>query len=414
MKPYRWLAFALCASLLMSACAQEADEEEEVKPIEITPGLAVAEPATPADPAVDPAVAYDGTRVHMVYSQWDGASQYNLMYTQRIGAGNFTAPASVFPASAADSRDADIFLDGTGTLHMVWAEGTSPNREIYYATRNNGGTFTTPQPLTTTSEDEANPRVHVDSTGRVHVIWQGSTPPPSPTSAIFYRRTQSTVFLSAVILPKGSGNQPAEMPDLCTDRGDRIYVVWAESNGTSRDIRMVRSDDNGQNFGGVGSGFAATGSVDMTQPRVQGGLDGEVFLVFVGQAVNGDRALFATYTRTGGTFVDPGQLLTSETGGIRDPELAAFKRSDDNYTLMVACNDGPVSGGNILIKSSHDNAENWPGDPINLSQGNTQPSTNVTPVLALDDNELIACWAGQPTGAGVVRTWTSASDYTLP
>lgn len=410
----RWLLLALTAALLVTSCAPEEDEEAEVKPITVTPGLAVAEPAASADAAIDPAVAYDGTRVHMVYSQWDGVSQYNLMYTQRIGAGNFTTPASIYPASTGDSLNADVFLDSVGTLHVVWAEGTSPNREIFYATRTSGGTITTPQALTTTSEDETNPRVHLDSTGRVHVVWEGSTAPPNPTTSIFYRRTQGSVFLSAVVLPKGSGNQPAEMADLCTDQGDRIYVVWSEYNGSSRDIRMVRSDDNGQNFGGVGSGFAATGGVDMTQPRVQGGLDGEVFLVFVGLAVNGDRALFATYTRTGGTFASPGQLLTSATGGIRDPELASYRRPDDNFTLVVTCNDAGVTGGNIVVKTSHDNGENWPGDPVNLSQGNTQPSTNVTPVVALDDNEIIACWVGQPSGGGVVRTWTSSSDYTLP
>jgi hypothetical protein len=414
MKPTRWLIPALCALLLTSACKQEEDENTTVDPVNITPGIAIAEPAASSDDAVDPAVAYDGTHVHLVYSQWDGVSQYNLMYTQRIGAGSYTAPASIFPSSAGDSRNADVFLESNGTLHIVWEEGTSPNREIYYVTRTAGGTITTPQPLTATSEDEANPRVHVDSTGRVHVVWEGSTMPPNPTTSIFYRRTQGSVFLSAVVLPKGSGNQPAEMPDICTDQGDRIYVLWAESNGTSRDIRMVRSDDNGQNFGGVGSGFAATGSVDMTQPRVQGGLDGEVFLVFVGQATNGDRALFATYTRTGGTFVSPGQLVTSSTGGIRDPELAVFRRPDDNFTVMALCNDGGITGGNVLAFASHDNAENWPGDPVNLSQGNSQPSTSVTPVLALDDNELIACWAGQPAGGGTVTTWTSANDYSLP
>ncbi|MCB9894759.1 MAG: hypothetical protein H6839_09935 [Planctomycetes bacterium] len=400
-------------ALCLAACGQPEEDTEPVKPIKVTVGVALEEPMIPTDPAVDPAVAYDGTRVHMVYSQSNG-TQYNLMYTQRLGGGSFTAPSPVFPGSTGNSRNAHVFMDSAGTLHIVWEEGTTPNREIYYATRTSGGVLSTPVDMTNTSEDEADPRVHVDSTGRIHIIWTGSTVPPNPTTAIYYRRTQGSIFLSATILPKGTGNQPAEMGDICTDAGDRIYVVWAESDGASRNIRMVRSDDNGQNFGGVGSGFAASGSVDMTQPRVQGGTDGEVFLTFVGQAQNGDRALFVTYTRTGGTFASPGQLVSSQTLGIRDPEIAAFDRGSNDYNVFVVCNDGSTAGGAILLFSSHDNGENWSEDPVDMSQGNSQPVTNVSPAVALDDNEVIVSWAAQPQGGGIVRTWTSTSDYSLP
>ena len=403
----------MCFALFLAACNQPDEEAEEVKPIVVTPGVALEQPMAPTNPALDPAVAYDSTRIHMVYSQSNG-TQFDLMYTQRLGGSSVTAPAPIFPGSTGHSRNAHVFLDSAGTLHIVWEEGISPNREIYYATRTSGGVVSTPANMTNTSEDEADPRVHVDSTGRIHIVWTGSTTPPNPTTAIFYRRTQSSIFLSAVILPKASGNEPAEMADICTDRSDRIYVVWSEQHGASRSIRMIRSDDSGQNFGGVGAGYAIQGSVDLTQPRVQGGLDGEVFLVCVGQAVNGDRALFATYTRTGGTFADPGQLLTSQTLGIRDPELAAFKRTDDNYTLFVVCNDGSAGGGAIVVKSSHDNGEHWSEEPVDLSQGNSQPTTNVTPGVALDDNEVVVTWAAQPQGGGVMRTWTSTSGYALP
>lgn len=413
MKLERWFLFVLL-TLALVACQPDDDDDDELKPIDITQGVAIPQPAAPTSQAIEPAIAYDGTRTHMVYCQYDGATRHDLMYTQRVGAGSFTAPAPVFAGSTADSRNPHVFLDGVGTLHIVWVEGTSPNREIYYATRTAGGTLTTPTNLTNTAEDETNPRVHVDGTGRIHVVWEGSTTPPNPTTAIFYRRTSGSIFLSAVTLPKAMGNMPAEMPDICTDQGNRIYVVWAESDGTSRNIRMVRSDDNGANFGGVGNGLAASGSVDMTQPRVEGGLDGEIFLLFVGQALNGDRALFATFTRTGGTFATPGQLITSQTGGIRDPEIAVYRRADDNFTVMAVCNDGGVGGGNILVKSSHDNAANWPGDPVNLSQGNSQPSTNQRPVLDLDDNELVVTWFAQPQGGGTVTTWTTVNDYKLP
>jgi hypothetical protein len=411
----RYPLFACLAVALLAGCGPGDEDETELKPVEFTIGVAVAEPAAPANPAIEPAVAYDGTRVHLVYCQNDGNGLHDLMYTSRIGAGSFATPAPVFPASTVDSRNPHVYLADSGTLHIVWEEGTSPNRDIYYATINASGIISAAANLTTSAEDEANPRVHVDSSGRVHVVWEGSTPPPSPTISIFYRRTQGAIFLSPVVLPKANGNQPAQMPDIATDIGDRVYVVWAEQNGTSRDIRMVRSDDNGANFGTPpGKSYAISGSIDMTQPRIAGGTDGEVFMCFIGQDDQGERAVFATFTRSGYSMVTPGQLASSETGGIRDPAIAAFEQDNDDFTVVIAWSDGGATGGNILVHASADNGGNYPKSPTDLSQGNTQPASNNRPAIAMDDNELIVVWQGQPQGGGVVRTWTSNNSYKLP
>lgn len=415
MKPERiFMLAALALALIVTGCAEDDDEEEETRGVEITVGVATGEPATPTDAAVQPAVAYDGTRIHLVYCQDDGAGSHDIVYTQRIGGGNFTAPAAVFPGSTEDSRNPHVHLDGNGTLHIVWEEGTSPNREIYYATRDSGGTLSTPTNLSSRAEDDASPRVRVDGSGNIHVVWTGAVAGPPATTAILYRRTQSSLFLSTVELPKAQGSsQPAEMPDIAIDPGNFIYVVWAESDGVSRNIRMVRSDDGGVNFGSV-SDFAVSGGVDMTRPRIEPGLVGEVFLTFTGQDTGGDRAIYATFTRTGGTFVGPGILFTSDTGGIRDPEISAYRHDNDDFTVVIVFNDGTAGGGNILGFASRDNGETYPGDPVNFSQGNSQPTTNKFPVVALDDNEVIVSWQGEPQGGGIVRTWTSANDYELP
>jgi hypothetical protein len=406
---------AIAAALLV-ACDHNKDEKE-LKPVEITPGIAVAQPTTGTDPAIEPAVAYDGTRVHLVYSQNNGAGRHDLMYVARVGAGPFSNPAPVFPASASDSRNTDVHLDANGTLHIVWEEGTSPNRDIWYATINASGSISTASNLSTTvDQDEANPRVHVDGNGRVHVVWEGSTPPPTPTTSIFYRRTQGSIFLATVTLPKApNSNQPAQMPDIATDAGGRIYAVWAEQNGPSRDIRMVRSDDGGMNFGtSQGQDFVVRGTVDMTSPRIVGGKDGEVFLCFVGQDTQGERAVYATYTRTGFSMAQPGQLASSKAGGLREPAIAAYKRNSGEHTVMIAWNDGTAAGGNIVVHASHDSGANYPKSPTNLSQGNTQPATNRRPAIAMDNNELVTAWEGQPQGGGVLKTWTSTSTYKLP
>lgn len=411
MRPTLLWLLCLCA-LVASACGEQDDEEEDPKLVTITPGVALAEPAAPTAAAIEPAVAYDGTRTHLVYCQNNGTSQHNVVYTQRVGAGVFSAPAPLFPGSTNDSRRPHATLDGAGTLHVVWVEGTAPNRDIFYVTRTSTGVISTAANLTNTvSGDENNPRVHADVAGRVHVVWEGTS---GLTSAVFYRRTVGSVFASAVVLPFSTSGISGEMADVGTDADQHVYVVWSESIGPNRVIRMMRSDDNGATFNNINTGIAVGGSSDKTEPRIACGDLGEVILTFVAQNTAGERALFVTHTQTGGTFAGPGQLFLSTTGGVRNPSIARFEQADGQRVVMIAFNDGSVTGGNLLVVASRDGGSSWPNDPVDVSAGNSQPATNITPSVAMDDNEVIVAWAAQPAGGGVVRTYTSSSTYGLP
>lgn len=407
------LLWLLCAgALLLAACGEQDDEEEEPKLVSITPGVALAEPTAPTNAAIEPVVAYDGTRTHLVYCQNNGTSIHNVMYTQRVGAGPFSAPAPLFAGSTNDSRRPHCALDSAGTLHVVWIEGTAPNRDVFYATRTSTGVISTAANLSNTvSGDENNPRVHVDVSGRVHVVWEGTS---GLTSGIFYRRTVGSVFAAVQTLPFSTSGVSGEMADVGCDSDQHVYVVWAESIGPNRIIRMMRSDDNGATFNNVGAGIAVSGSADKTEPRIACGDLGEVILTFIAQNTSGERGLFVTFTQTGGTFANPGLLFQSTTGGVRSPSIARFEQTDGTRVVMIACNDGAATGGNILVFASRDGGSDWPNTPVDVSAGNSQPATNVTPSVALDDNEVIVAWAAQPAGGGVVRTYTSSSTYGLP
>lgn len=402
----------LLVALLVASCGEPDDDPDAEKPIVITPAVAVAEPTAPVNPAVEPALAYDGTRAHLVYCQTDGLGDHNIVYAQRVGAGPFNTPAPLFPASTGDSRRPSVALDSAGTLHVVWVEGTAPNRDIWYLTRNALGSISGASNLSNTAgQDENNPRVHVDVSGRVHAVWEGAS---GGTSAIFHRRTVGSIFAAAQALPFSANGVSGEMPDVGSDADQHVYVVWSENVGGHRDIRMMRSDDNGASFNNIGNGIAVGGSTDATEPRISCGLLGEVHLAFIAQDSGGDRGLFVTFTLTGGTFGQPLQLFVSTTGGVRTPSIASFLQTGGKRTVMVAFNDGPLAGGNILVRTSRDGGINWAGDPLDLSQGNSQPTTNLTPCIAMDDNELVLSWVGQPQGGGVARTFTSNNTYTIP
>lgn len=404
----------LFLALLLTACPKEEDEAKDLDPIKFSTVGALAEPTLPTNPAVDPINVFDGTLNNLVYSQFDG-TQFDLKFVQRSGQNNYSVPVDVFAASTGDSRNPDMAFDSGGTLHIVWEEGSSPNRDIFYCTRTSGGIYSGAQNLSNTTEDDANPAIHVDSSDRVHVVWQGATPNPGSTTATFYRRTQSSVFLAAQQMPFSTTGVAAEQPDVTTDLGNRVYIIWAETVGLTRDLRMLRSDDNGANFGAPsGKELIVSGSVDITEPKIAGGLDGEVFIAFLGQDTAGERGVFTTFTRTGGSVADPLQIHSSNSGGIRDLAMSAFKRASDDFSVMLTVNDGSVGGGNALLFSSYDNGENYPGDPVNVTSGNSQDNTSVRPCVSVAKDAVVVVYEGQPTGGGIVRTFTVTMTYDIP
>ncbi|CAG0927197.1 hypothetical protein PLCT1_00271 [Planctomycetaceae bacterium] len=396
------------AALLVSCAPDEEAEEPGGPAIEVTISAPTAEPTSPVNAAIEPALAYDSPRIHLVYAQTDGVGSHDIVYNSALVGGPFTTPANILVSGGADSRNPQCAFDSTGTLHIVWEEGNAPTRDIFYATRTSGGTITSANLTNTGAADESSPRIHVDPSNRVHVVWESG-------GAVFYRR-KTTSFGTAIPLPHVTGGSTAQSPDVATDAGERVYVLWSEQIAANRNLRILRSDDNGTNFGEVSvDGLAQRGSVSMTDPRIEGGLDGEVFLAFVGQDTGGDRAVFSCRTGTGGaSFSSPQQLYTSTTGGIRTPTLAVFRRPDDNYTVMIAINDGTLTGGNVLLFASRDNNFNFLGGPHKLSETFCQAGTCTLPVLALDTDDCVAVWMGQPAAGGVVRTFAQINKYTLP
>jgi hypothetical protein len=65
-----------------------------------------------------------------------------------------------------------IAVDSLGDLHVVWADSTPGNSEIYYEKSTDGGSaWATSQRITWTSGFSHVPAIAVDSLGNLHVVW---------------------------------------------------------------------------------------------------------------------------------------------------------------------------------------------------------------------------------------------------
>lgn len=405
----RKVILPLIAVLLLSACGQDEETEEGGPAIVVTVGTVVSQPSSPSNPAIEPATAFDGDKVFLVYAQDDGTGSHDITFAEQPVGGNFSSAVVIAATGGLDSRRPHCALDSAGTLHIVWEEATgTANREIYYGTRTSAGAITSQNLTATPTDDEAGPRVYVDRSDRVHIVWERA-------GDIWYRR-KTTSFSTPEMLPHTATGTLASNADITGDAADRIYVTWVESIGVNQNLRILRANP-GASFGEVSAdGLAQRGSVIMSQPRLVGAANGQVFLAFIGQDSSGDRALLFSVTVNGGVdFTLARAIHTADAPAIRDPALAVRARAGDlNLTLMLAVNDGTAAGGHIQLFASRDSGLNFSGGPHNLSASGTEAGQNTAPVIMLDDDSIAAAWMGKPSGGGTTRIMTSLSTYSLP
>lgn len=65
----------------------------------------------------------------------------------------------------------DLAVDGNNTVHAVWLVTETFSRDIYYAFKPQGGTWSQPERIYTSPQEIGPPCIAVDQTGRVHALW---------------------------------------------------------------------------------------------------------------------------------------------------------------------------------------------------------------------------------------------------
>jgi hypothetical protein len=139
------------------------------------------------------------------------------------------------------SADPEICADSSGNLHLVWADSTPGNSEIYYLRSTDGGTtWGSAKRLTWTSGLSGIPNIAVDPSGNPHVVWHDDT---SGNKEIIYRKS-----------PDGGGAWTAAQrltwtmddsgwPDIAADSSGNLHVVWGESMPANAEIYYRRFND---------------------------------------------------------------------------------------------------------------------------------------------------------------------------
>jgi hypothetical protein len=194
-----------------------------------------------------PAIAIDSSsQIHVVWFEHIPGG-YEIYYKRSTNGGVTWGSSKRLTWNSNDSEYPKIAVDSSNSIHVVWYSDTPVNYEIYYKRSTNGGvTWESSKRLTWTSSSSYDPKIAVDSSDNIHVVWYNYT---SVNSEIYYRRSTNggVTWESSKRLTWNLGESAA--PAIAADLSNNIHVVWADDTPGNPEIYYRRSTDGGVTWG---------------------------------------------------------------------------------------------------------------------------------------------------------------------
>jgi hypothetical protein len=195
-----------------------------------------------------PAIATDSNN-HLHLAWHDMTPGNDEIYYKRSSDGGATWTTKRLTYNSGSSTTPSITTNANNHLHLVWVDKTPGNNELYYKRSTDGGVSWTTKRLTFNSGDSYAPSIAVDSNNHIHVVWSDSSP---ATSSIFYKKsTDGGVTWTTKRLTWGSISSYS--PEIAIDSTNRLHIVWDGYDPIwgYYDIYYKRSTDAGATWGGT-------------------------------------------------------------------------------------------------------------------------------------------------------------------
>ncbi len=291
--------------------------------------------------SMSPAIAVDPDgRVHML---WNDATSGNdeIYYTKSADGGDTWATKKRLTWTSGGSTNPAIAVDSSGHLHAVWHDNTPANFEIYYKRSTDcGATWTTGKRLTWTLGDSVSPAVVADSSGTIHLVWEDRTP---GNYEIYYKKSTDggTTWTTNKRLTWNAGW--SQFPAIQVDSSDRLHVVWDDGTTGNFEIYYKKSSNGGSTW--TASRRLSWNSGYSYSPSICVDAAAALHIVWHDNT-NGDFELCYKKSTDGGTSWTTVQRITSNSGFSGWAAIA----SDASANLHVVYYDDTPGNYEIYYK----------------------------------------------------------------
>ena len=328
-----------------------------------------------------PAIAVGtGDEIHVVYEDnTPGNYELFLKRSTNGGGGWITKRLSW---TSGNSNNPTIVVDSSNRIHIVWQDNAlNSNHEIFCKKSTDGGTSWTQKRLTYTSVDSYTPAIAVDSHNHIHVVWSEWT---SNIQICYKKSTDGGVNWTTKRLTYSTGW--SLNPVIAIDSNNTIHVVWHDHTPGNPDIYYKKSTDGGVNW----TTKRLTYNSGRSQMSTIGIDSNDNIHVMWGDNTPGNYEIY--YKRTTDEGVSwTTKRLTFNSGSSSNPALAL---DSYNYIHVVWLDNSQDSNFEIFYKRSTDGGASWTHKRLT----NTGTYSG-GPSVALDSNDSIfAVWFDHAPG----------------
>jgi hypothetical protein len=306
------------------------------------------------------------------------------------GGVTFSAPKNL-SNNPGNSFNTGIAVDSSGNINVVWEDATPGNNEIFFSRSSNGGaTFSPPQNISNDSGSSEGPVIALDNVGNINIVWADDTPGPMNHDIFFSHSTDGgATFSPPQNISNNSGN--SLFPKIAVDSSGNINVVWEDVTPLNFNIFFSRSTNGGAAFSAPQNISNNPGSSDFPQIAVDSG--GNINVVWQDNTpglISSPFDILFSRSSDGTTFSTP-KNLSNNAGGSFNAQIAV----DSDGNINVVWEDNTPGNPEIFFSRSINDGTTF-STPQNLSN-NTSSSTN--PEIAVDNvGNINVIWIDHPLG----------------
>ena len=263
-----------------------------------------------------PDIAVDSSGyLHLVWADRT-PGEFNIYYKKSMDKGATWTAGQKLSWNSGGGIGPSIAVDASDNLHLVWYNYIDLNDEIFYKKSTDGGvTWTPSRRLTWNSGGSDVPTIAVDPSGYLHVVWEDATP---LNKEIFYKKSTDggDTWAANKRLTWNSGNSAAAT--ITADLSGNLHVVWYDNTPGDYEIYYIKSADGGAAW--TTSERLSWTSDNSYQPAMSIGSSSNLHVVWYDDTP-GNREIYYTKSTDGGATWTTSQRLTWTSGVSWHPAI---------------------------------------------------------------------------------------------
>ncbi|MEW6209921.1 MAG: sialidase family protein [Acidobacteriota bacterium] len=319
-----------------------------------------------------PSAGTPGSQTFFTISKDGGRTWNNLPFTRNLSKSRGEAYGPAIAVTKA----------GTTRAYIVYHDDSGGNTQAYLVRSKKKAKFRSPKNITPGDGGAFYPRVALDSSEAVNVVW-GDTA-GGGRRVVFIRSTdQGASFGDAVDISRSSG--AAFDPEIAVDSADTINIVWDDITEGVSSIMFCRSTDGGQTFSEPLRVSSAEGSATEAHIAIDG--SNRIHVVWVDESDEDAQILYARSTDGGQSFSASTDVSDDEGEEFSKPYVAVF---EDSVYIVYQKDSG--RSRQVLLVTSSDAGLSF-SDSEQVSQADPNRGRAHSPAMAVDsEGRLHILW----------------------